>query len=70
MIPIFMNETGRDMETAMRTILNIFHISADDFDRAANSLLCKMEHDPEGHEATKRYIDICKTNMTGNYLWS
>ncbi|KAK3693084.1 isoprenoid synthase domain-containing protein [Podospora appendiculata] len=69
-IPILIKENDLDLEGAVAYILDIAKGIERSFDRAAEALLEMVEHDPAAHVSVQDHVDIMRTNMTGNYVWS
>ncbi|KAH8891514.1 terpenoid synthase [Thozetella sp. PMI_491] len=70
LVPIAMNEKGLRLSDATADALALLRVSADNFDLAARRLENMVVGSSEDHAAVKTYLDVVRTNMTGNYLWS
>ncbi|KAK3332958.1 isoprenoid synthase domain-containing protein [Cercophora scortea] len=69
-IPILINGNHLDLDGAVAYVLDIAKEIERDFDRVAEALLAMVKHDPAAHASVEDYLDIMRTNMTGNYVWS
>ncbi len=63
-----MNEKSQSIDVVVASIVESIYDSVDSFDRAAKALLDKAE-DPDA-AAVGEYIDVLRTNITGNLHWS
>ncbi|KAK4446887.1 isoprenoid synthase domain-containing protein [Podospora aff. communis PSN243] len=70
LIPIIVNETGADLNSAVASLLDILQVSGDRINNNAERLLAMAGDDEELREKVLAWIVPFWTNMTGSYWWS
>ncbi len=70
MIPIIINETGASLDSVVKSLVEMLHISGENIDKGAARLLTMTEHNSEARASVEVYLIPFWTNMTGNYGWS
>ncbi|KAK3380914.1 isoprenoid synthase domain-containing protein [Podospora didyma] len=70
LIPVIINETGVDVNTAVGAVIETLRTSAENVDQGAKALLRVTAHDPKAHASVQKYVMAYWTNMTGSYWWS
>lgn len=69
-MPIIINETNADLDSAIASLLDILQVSGENIDRGAARLLSMAGHDEELLARVQAYVVPFWTNMTGSYWWS
>ncbi|KAJ3498325.1 hypothetical protein NLG97_g1219 [Lecanicillium saksenae] len=69
LLPIFMNETGKDMDAAAADIINRLRFSVENFTATSQKLFAMVGQDKELQESLAKYLELLEYNMTGNYTW-
>jgi len=70
LLPVVMNDTGRDLDSTVALVLEDLHHSTTVVDNAARVLLlAAVGRDPPAYERVKAYVDVMRTTLTGNIHW-
>ncbi|KAK0642148.1 isoprenoid synthase domain-containing protein [Cercophora newfieldiana] len=70
LVPIIINETNADLDSAVASLLDILQVSGDNINKGAEKLLAMAGDDEELRERVEAYVVPFWTNMTGSYWWS
>jgi hypothetical protein len=70
LVPIIINETNTDLDSAIAFLLGILQVSGDNINKGAERLLAMAGQDEELRERVQAYVVPFWTNMTGSYWWS
>ncbi len=69
LIPVVMNATHKDLEGTIDFLLADIQACSDSFDRACADMLALAAHDPEDYRITGIYLEMMRSNLTGNVAW-
>ncbi|KAM7189240.1 Isoprenoid synthase domain containing protein [Naviculisporaceae sp. PSN 640] len=71
LVPVIINETGCDLDTAAGSVIETLRISGENLDKTADGLLALAEKDgSDARASVEAYLYSFWTSMTGSYWWS
>ncbi|KAG4429544.1 hypothetical protein IFR05_014981 [Cadophora sp. M221] len=69
-VPLLCHEQGIDVQSAVESTCEFLQTAVSMFDEAATTILREHQDDASEYDTLAAYIDVLRTNITGNYYWS
>ena len=70
LVPIMMNETGRDLSNVVNLLIEEFKSSIATVDKVINNFLAQTKDDQKVCQNMQKYLYGIKTPLVGNWSWS
>jgi len=69
-VAIRIHDTGSDLEAAVSFAIDMVRVAGEKVEKAGDDLIAMVAHDAEAQSSVTAYVELFRTNMTGNYYWS